>query len=156
MAVAVLGLFSAFSAPPQASGQEWIEAPAEAADYQTGGTLYQPLMDFVFELESRSELMNVVKITETLGGRDVVMAVLSDPPIFQPADLAFSDKPVVLIVNNVHGGETAGKDAAMELMRDLVMGDLNPFSTRSSSWWSRPSTRTVQRSADGRTMKGST
>ena len=127
LAVAVLGLFSSFTAPSQASAQARLLAPAEAANYQTGGTLYEPLMEFVYELESRTELMNVVKITETLGGRDVVMAVLSDPPIFQPADLAFSDKPVVLIVNNVHGGETAGKDAAMEIMRDLVMGDLRPL-----------------------------
>ena len=49
-------------------------------------------MDFVYELESRTELMNVVKITETLGGRDVVMAILSNPPVFQKADLAYSDK----------------------------------------------------------------
>ena len=34
---------------------------------------------------------------------------------------------MVLIVNNVHGGEVAGKDAAMEIMRDLVMGDLRPL-----------------------------
>ena len=34
---------------------------------------------------------------------------------------------MVLIVNNVHGGETAGKEAAMEIMRDLVMGDLRPL-----------------------------
>jgi hypothetical protein len=108
-------------------GQEWLQAPAEAVNYQGGGTLYEPLMSFVYELESRTELMNVVKITETLGGRDVVLCVLSDPPVFQKADLAYSDKPVVLIVNNVHGGEVAGKDAAMEIMRDLVMGDLRPL-----------------------------
>ena len=107
--------------------QERLLAPAEAANYQSGPTLYEPLMDFVYELESRTELMNVVKITETLGGRDVVMAILSNPPVFQKADLAYSDKPVVLIVNNVHGGETAGKEAAMEIMRDLVMGDLRPL-----------------------------
>ncbi|MFC1574920.1 M14 family zinc carboxypeptidase [Gemmatimonadota bacterium] len=111
----------------QSQAQEWLQAPAEAANYQQGGTLYQPLMDFVYELESRTELMNVVKLTETLGGRDVVLCVLSNPPVFQPADLAYSDKPVVLIVNNVHGGEVAGKDASMELMRDLVMGDLRPL-----------------------------
>jgi len=110
-----------------AAAQEWLQAPAEAADYQQGGTLYGPLMDFVYDLESRTELMSVVKITETLGGRDVVLCVLSDPPVFQKADLAYSDKPVVLIVNNVHGGEVAGKDAAMEIMRDLVMGDLRPL-----------------------------
>ena len=84
-------------------------------------------MEFVYELESRTELMNVLKLTETLGGRDVVMAILSNAPVFSPGDLAGSDKPIVLIVNNVHGGETAGKDATLEIMRDLVMGDLRPL-----------------------------
>ncbi len=111
----------------EASAQRQLLAPAEAANYQQGGTMYGPLMDFVYELESRTELMNVVKVTETLGGRDVVLAVLSNPPVFQKADLAYSDKPLVLIVNNVHGGEVAGKDAAMELMRDLTLGDLRPL-----------------------------
>ena len=107
--------------------QEWLQTPAERSDYQQGGMLYEPLMEFAYELESRSEVMNVVKLTETLMGRDVVLAVLSDPPVFKPEDLAYSDKPIVLIVNNVHGGEVAGKDAAMEIMRDLVMGDLRPL-----------------------------
>ncbi len=125
---AVLPTLSLLGTSPQRlSAQEWLQAPAEALNYQEGGTLYGPLMEFVYELESRTELMNVVKITETLGGRDVVLCVLSNPPVFQPADLAYSDKPVVLIVNNVHGGEVAGKDAAMEIMRDLVMGDLRPL-----------------------------
>jgi hypothetical protein len=110
----------------QASTQ-WLEAPAESADYQGGGTLYGPLMDFVYELESRTELMNVVKLTETLGGRDLVLCVLSNPPVFSSEDVVYSHKPIVLIVNNVHGGEVAGKDAAMEIMRDLVMGDLRPL-----------------------------
>ena len=113
--------------PRLLGAQDWLRTPAESVDYQEGGTKYEPLMEFVYELESRSELMNVVKLTETLGGRDVVLCTLSDPAVYQPADLAYSDKPVVLIVNNVHGGEVAGKDAAMELMRDLVMGDLRPL-----------------------------
>ncbi|MFC1660491.1 DUF2817 domain-containing protein [Gemmatimonadota bacterium] len=115
------------SASAQSTSQEWLEAPAESVEYQEGGTLYGPLMDFVYELESRTELLSVVKLTETLGGRDLVLAVLSNPPVFRPEDLAFSEKPIVLIVNNVHGGEVAGKDAAMEIMRDLVMGDLRPL-----------------------------
>jgi hypothetical protein len=106
---------------------DWLQTPAEATSYQNGGTLYQPLMDFVYELESRTELMNVLKLTETLGGRDMVLCVLSNPPVFKPGDLAGANRPVVLIVNNVHGGEVAGKDAAMAIMRDLVMGDLRPL-----------------------------
>ncbi len=109
------------------SRSDWLETPAEATNYQNGGTLYGPLMDFVYELQSRTELLNVVKLTETLGGRDMVLCVLSNPPVFKPDDLAGADRPVVLIVNNVHGGEVAGKDAAMAIMRDLVMGDLRPL-----------------------------
>jgi hypothetical protein len=124
LALTLLAL-SAQAALAQAT--EWLQTPAEATEYQNGGTLYEPLMEFVYELESRTELMNVLKLTETLGGRDMVMAILSNPPIFQPGDLAGADRPVVLIVNNVHGGEVAGKDAAMAIMRDLVMGDLRPL-----------------------------
>ncbi len=124
LALTLLAL-SAQAALAQAT--EWLETPAEATEYQNGGTLYEPLMEFVYELESRTELMNVLKLTETLGGRNMVMAVLSNPPIFQPGDLVGADRPVVLIVNNVHGGEVAGKDAAMAIMRDLVMGDLRPL-----------------------------
>lgn len=104
-----------------------LQTPAERVNYSQGGTLYEPLMDFVYQLESATNLMSVIKLTETLMGRDVVLAVLSNPPVYQPSDLAKSDKPIVLIVNNVHGGEVAGKDAAMEIMRDLVQGDLRPL-----------------------------
>lgn len=109
------------------SRADWLETPAEASRYQNGGTLYEPLMEFVYELESRTELMNVLKLTETLGGRDAVLCVLSNPPVFRPGDLAGANRPVVLIVNNVHGGEVAGKDAAMAIMRDLALGDLRPL-----------------------------
>ncbi len=114
------------TAPAHASSQQ-LQTPAERVNYSQGGTLYEPLMEFVYELESQTDLMNVIKLTETLMGRDVVLATLSNPAVFQPSDLAKSDKPVVLIVNNVHGGEVAGKDAAMEIMRDLVQGDLRPL-----------------------------
>jgi hypothetical protein len=113
--------------PALGQSGDWLQTPAEATNYQNGGTLYAPLMDFIYELQSRTELMNVRKLTETLGGRDMVLCILSNPPVFQPGDLAGSEKPVVLIVNNVHGGEVAGKDAAMAIMRDLVMGDLRPL-----------------------------
>jgi hypothetical protein len=108
------------------SAQEF-QTPAERTKYQQGGTKYEQLMEFIYELESKTELMNVQKITETLMGRDLVLCILSNPPVFSPADIDKTGKPVVLIVNNVHGGEVAGKDASLEIMRDLVMGDLKPL-----------------------------
>ena len=104
-----------------------FQTPAERENYQKGGTLYEPLMEFLYELEGKTELMNIQKITETLMGNDVVLCILSNPPVFTPADIDKTGKPVVLIVNNVHGGEVAGKDASLEIMRDLVMGDLKPL-----------------------------
>ncbi len=111
---------------PQAQAQR-LQTPAEAVNYSQGGTLYDPLMKFVYDLDAASNLMSVKKLTTTLGGRDVVLAVLSNPPIFRPEDVLRTDKPIVLIVNNVHGNEVAGKDASMEIMRDLVQGDLRPL-----------------------------
>jgi hypothetical protein len=104
-----------------------LQTPAEAVNYSQGGTLYDPLMKFVYELDAASSLMSVRKLTTTLGGRDVVLAVLSNPPIYRPDDVLKTDKPIVLIVNNVHGNEVAGKDASMEIMRDMVQGDLRPL-----------------------------
>jgi dipeptidyl-peptidase 4 len=104
-----------------------LKTPAEKTNYQNGGTKYQPLMDFVFELDSKSELLNVQKVTKTLMGRDVVLCILSNPPVYSPADIEKSGKPVVLIVNNVHGSEVAGKEASLEIMRDLTLGDLRPL-----------------------------
>ncbi|MGD8328822.1 MAG: DUF2817 domain-containing protein, partial [Acidobacteriota bacterium] len=124
--IAALVLAAPFS-PGAAAPAQQLQTPAERVDYSQGGTLYEPLMGFVHQLEASSNLMNVIKLTETLMGRDVVLATLSDPPVYRPSDLAKSGKPVVLIVNNVHGGEVAGKDAAMEIMRDLLHGDLRPL-----------------------------
>ncbi len=108
-------------------GAQTLQTPAESVNFQQRGTLYQPMMDFVYNLASRTDLMNVQRVTQTLLGKDIVLCVLSDPPVFQPSDVQKSGKPVVLIVNNVHGGEYAGKDATLMLMRDLTMGELKPL-----------------------------
>ena len=104
-----------------------LQTPAERTNFQAGPTMYDDLMEFVYELDAQSELMQVRKITETLRGRDVVLCILSNPPVYQASDVIGSAKPVVLIVNNVHGGEVAGKDASLILMRDLLFGELRPL-----------------------------
>jgi len=108
------------------SAQELL-TPAEETEFGSGPTMYEPLMKFVYDLEARSDLMSVQKVTETLRGRDVVLCMLSNPAVRRPADAINTNKPIVLIVNNVHGGEVAGKDASLILMRDLVLGPLKPL-----------------------------
>jgi len=128
LGLALVGLNAVDRSSATAAAQaQRLQTPAEAVNYSQGGTLYEPLMKFVYELDAASPLMNVRKLTTTLGGRDVVLAVLSNPPVFRPDDILKTDKPIVLIVNNVHGNEVAGKDASMEIMRDMVQGDLRPL-----------------------------
>jgi hypothetical protein len=104
-----------------------IQTPAEQTNFRDGPTMYDDMMAFVYGLEAKSDLMHVRKVTETLRGRDVVLAILSNPPVYQVSDLIGSDKPIVLIVNNVHGGEVAGKEASLIIMRDLLFGELRPL-----------------------------
>ncbi len=122
----VLGFVFACSliAPAQAPQPQ---APAERVNFQQRGTLYEPMMQFIYDLASRTDLMKVQKLTQTILGRDVVLAILSDPPISAPSDITDPGKPIVLIGNNIHGGEYAGKDAALILMRDLTLGELKPL-----------------------------
>jgi len=103
------------------------QTPAERVDFQQRGTLYAPMMEYIYDLEARSDLMHVQKVATTLLGRDIVLVMMSDPPVLNPADALRLDRPVVLIVNNVHGGEYAGKDATLMLMRDLTLGELKPL-----------------------------
>jgi len=109
-------------------GAQGLRTPAEIANFQQRGILYQPMMEYIHGLAARTDLMKVQKITETLLGRDVVLCILSDPPVHQPSDILNTGKPVVLIVNNVHGGEYSGKEASLMLMRDLTQGELRPSS----------------------------
>lgn len=104
-----------------------LPTPAEKTNFREGPTMYDDLMEYVFELEGKSDLLHVQKVTTTLMGRDVVLCVMANPPVHRPSDIINSDKPIVLIVNNVHGGEVAGKEASLMLMRDLLFGDLKPL-----------------------------
>jgi predicted deacylase len=104
-----------------------LRTPAERTNFRAGPTMYDDLLEFVYELDAQSDLMQVKEITETLRGREVLLCILSNPPVYQVSDVIGSDKPIVLIVNNVHGGEVAGKEASLILMRDLLFGELRPL-----------------------------
>jgi hypothetical protein len=57
-------------------------------------------------------------------GRGLPLAVLGSPAPRDPAVARATDKPRVLILANIHGGEVEGKEAALILARRLGGGDL--------------------------------
>ena len=67
-----------------ASAQD-LAAPAETADFQQRGTPYGPLMDFVDQLESHSDLIYLQTLTEnTHGAFCPALHSLGPPRLPQP------------------------------------------------------------------------
>ncbi|NMC41056.1 MAG: M14 family metallopeptidase [Bacteroidales bacterium] len=64
--------------------------------------------------------------TEVFGrtkeGNDLIMVVLSSPKVTTPAEAAKTGKPVIYIQGNIHAGEVEGKEASMQLIREICFG----------------------------------
>ena len=55
-------------------------------------------------------------------GRELPLIVVADPPVADAAAALASGKPRVLVMANIHAGEVEGKEACLELLRDIVWG----------------------------------
>jgi hypothetical protein len=97
---------------------------AEKTNFKSTST-YEHVKQFLFELKALTQEMTLHTFGKTTEGRDLWLAVFSRPQIFSPLQAVQSEKPVVLLQNNIHAGEVCPKEASMILMRDLVLGKLN-------------------------------
>lgn len=97
---------------------------AEKSNYEATSR-YNDVVAFLHDLKSRSSQMTLHSFGKTTEGRDLLMAVFSELPIYSPIQALKSQKPIVLLQNNIHAGEVCPKEASMMLMRELVFGDLN-------------------------------
>jgi len=108
------------------SGQE-IHIPdvlytrAERTNYEET-SLHKDVMAFVETLCNASELANLEIIGTSKQGRKIPLVVMADPPITTPLEALESKKPVIYIQGNIHAGEVEGKEASMELMREIAFG----------------------------------
>ena len=55
-------------------------------------------------------------------GRELPLIVVADPPVADAAAALASGKPRVLVMANIHAGEVEGKEACLELLREIVWG----------------------------------
>jgi hypothetical protein len=97
---------------------------AEKSNY-TATSKYDDVKAFLQELKSHTSQMTLHTFGKTTEGRELLMAVFSDLPIYSPIQALKSQKPIVLLQNNIHAGEVCPKEASMMLMRELVFGKLN-------------------------------
>lgn len=95
---------------------------AERSDYVRTST-FAEVIAVLDALQAQSELLHRERLLLTREGRDVPIVVLADPPVTSPEQAQASEKPVIYIQGNIHGGEVEGKEAALILMRDILFGD---------------------------------
>ena len=111
------------SAGPAASGGLSAEAPlvtpAEACDYDCTAT-YDQVREVLALVAADSDLQ-LGTFGQTVEGRDLPLAVWGARAA-TPAAIRATGKTRVLVFGNIHAGETDGKDAMLELLRDLSEG----------------------------------
>lgn len=107
-------------------GEVFSQSPltrAESSSYQET-SLYQDVLRFLddAQLSASTDVMHGGFFGKSREGRDIPYVVMSLPKISTPEQALASDKPIVFIMNNIHAGETDGKEASLMLIRDITQG----------------------------------
>lgn len=59
---------------------------------------------------------------KTKEGNDLIMVVLANPAVKTPSEASAAGKPVIYIQANIHAGEVEGKEASLQLIREICFG----------------------------------
>ena len=103
-----------------------LKTRAESTNFEET-TRYDEVLQYINELQKRSPLIRVESFGETFEKRKMPLMILSDSGISTPAEARMSGKPVIFIMANIHAGEVEGKEAALNLSKRILFGDLKPL-----------------------------
>jgi hypothetical protein len=103
---------------------------AEKTQFAETGS-YDECIAFYRALEKASPYARLQKIGDTAEGRPLYVFIVSKDRAFTPAAATRATKPAILLQNGIHAGENGGKDAAMMLLRDVLV------TKRLASWLDR-------------------
>jgi dipeptidyl-peptidase 4 len=119
---AIAGLFLALAvATPLAAQTAAVpQTGAERAGFERH-TSHDELMEFLYDVQSRSDRMLIRHLARTDEGRVMPLVILGTPPTATPGTAFFSGKPLLFITGNVHGIERAGREGSLQLIRDLAL-----------------------------------
>lgn len=103
----------------KAAPAAWL-TEAEKSNFARTGS-YDECITFYRRLEKSSRFARLLPIGETGEGRPLHALVVSKDRAFAPVAARKTGKPVILLQNGIHAGENGGKDAAMMLLRDILV-----------------------------------
>ena len=118
LAIAATG---AAAGPARPSVPEELRTRAELSGYRATSS-YAETLEFLHRLARRMPELHVDSFGVSAAGRALPLVVVARDPQISPARAIASGKPVVLIQNGIHAGEIDGKDACLEILRDMALG----------------------------------
>jgi hypothetical protein len=99
---------------------QW-STPAEKSCYRATPRYAETLAYIERLAKAAPRQVRLESFGKTGEGRPLVAVVVSRNGVFAPAAVHAARRPVVLIQNAIHAGEMDGKDASLELLRDILI-----------------------------------
>jgi hypothetical protein len=93
---------------------------AELNSFRATPTM-EELNAFLLRLTKTSPYLKLDTLGKTGMGRRIPVVIVSKEKTFTPDEAWKTRKPVVLILNSIHGGEVDGTDACLMLLRDIAL-----------------------------------
>ena len=81
------------------------------------------VLAIIAALQETGELIHRETLLTTQDGKEIPLLVVADPPINSPQQAQASDKTIIYIQGNIHGGEVEGKEASLVLLREILLGE---------------------------------
>jgi hypothetical protein len=94
---------------------------AEKSVY-TETTLSSEVTQFCRSIGKLSNFAYAENFGKTKDGNDLMMVILANPRVTSPSEARASGKPVIYIQGNIHAGEIEGKEASIQLIREICFG----------------------------------
>lgn len=95
----------------------------ERSDYSATSS-HAEVMDFLCAVEAAGDRrVWCTTFGVTPQGRALPLVVVADPPVRSPAQALASGRPRVLVLGDIHAGEVDGKEACLEILRDVVWAE---------------------------------
>jgi hypothetical protein len=100
------------------ASNNWLTR-AELSGFQETSR-YEEAIEYCKRLAAASEWIKYTTFGQSGRGRDLPLLIASKTKDFTP-DAARRKGPILLIINGIHSGEIAGKEASFMLLRDMVI-----------------------------------
>lgn len=100
-----------------------ISTPA-FVDSENEFTSHEEMLDYIYNLQTKSTNMNIEIIGKSQEGRDMPMVIFSKPSYTEDAYINAMDKPIVWLQAQIHGNEPAAGESALAMINELATGQL--------------------------------